>query len=876
MTRRLWLWWSYPVRALSRGGLRAVLAIGCIAVGVLAVVALQSVGTALDAALIGSSVQDTGGDLAVDSTVTPLSQAQLTSFDQLQSQGQIARYTPFSVHSAQGRTTDGTSIPYLDVLVVDPSSFPLDGGVTFLSPQGGSVASLVHGTTVVVSDNLLSVPDVQVGTQITMTSDDGRVATVQVGGIFRDSPPIRYINNPPFLLLSAATYAALPSPTQSALTYTNVTIDVPNHDSATAASLEQQIQQQFPLSVVQTAQQAEAQFQSQADFLRHFLQAAALLALLISGVSISQTLLVLMDRRRNEIAVLKTLGYRQRHIYLLFGLEVGLLGLIGSLLGAAAGMGVSLYFQRLFEQVFQTTLAPSLDVAAIGVGLASGIGTTLVFGGLPLVRASQVRPAVVFRGLAEGSRAGWRQRGLFASALLAFFFALTASIVGNIGLALLLVGGGTGALLLLSLGFSGLVFGVSHFPLAVVWPGRWRVHLRMVLRNLGRQRGRSVIMASALFVSVFAIGLLLVLGLSLQTQLGSVLSQPAVYDAFVLVPGADRAGVDLQVSQLGVVQQESVASVAFVRPGQLNGVSTEALVEQAPPDQRHAVYYALAHLTRVQGYPLSQGQPADLSSLQMALGRTLGPSDADTTNALLPVEASGAPLNLKPGDQVILTNPRMHQAASLNVVGFYHHSLITNQEYASGAILTDSGVVEELSGNQPFYAYALRLDPPQVDAALQQIQRAVPSAQVVSLVDEVQSGTLLNRLAPPLLGVAGLALLAGVVSIANLVALALLERRRELGILKAIGYTNARVRSLVLGEQGVIGALGSSLAAVLVALVAGPLIHALYGAALPFTILAALPLLVVVLATVVLCLLVATLVAWGPTHVRPLAVLRNE
>ena len=95
-----------------------------------------------------------------------MTQAQLACFDQLQTQGQIARYTAFSVHSAQGRTANGTTIPYLDVLVVDPARFPLDGGITFLTPQGGSIASLVQGQTVVVSDNLLSVPGMRIGTQI--------------------------------------------------------------------------------------------------------------------------------------------------------------------------------------------------------------------------------------------------------------------------------------------------------------------------------------------------------------------------------------------------------------------------------------------------------------------------------------------------------------------------------------------------------------------------------------------------------------------------------------------------------------------------------------------------------------------------------------
>jgi ABC-type antimicrobial peptide transport system permease subunit len=103
----------------------------------------------------------------------------------------------------------------------------------------------------------------------------------------------------------------------------------------------------------------------------------------------------------------------------------------------------------------------------------------------------------------------------------------------------------------------------------------------------------------------------------------------------------------------------------------------------------------------------------------------------------------------------------------------------------------------------------------------------------------------------------------------------LLKRRREPGIFKAPGYTSRRVHRLVLVEQSVLAGLGKGLAALLVALVAGPAVHALYGAGLPFDIVTTLPLLLgVVVAGVLLCLLVAALVARSATHVRPLSVLR--
>jgi len=121
--------------------------------------------------------------------------------------------------------------------------------------------------------------------------------------------------------------------------------------------------------------------------------------------------------------------------------------------------------------------------------------------------------------------------------------------------------------------------------------------------------------------------------------------------------------------------------------------------------------------------------------------------------------------------------------------------------------------------------------------------------------------------------VAGLVMLAGLITIANAVGLAMLERRRDMGILKAIGYTSRGVFGGVVCENGVVGLAGALLAMLLVTLVTAVLgrvaFQAAFGIAPPLA--AGL-----VLATAALCMLVAGAVAWGATRVHPLEVLRYE
>ena len=127
-----------------------------------------------------------------------------------------------------------------------------------------------------------------------------------------------------------------------------------------------------------------------------FLAVTGLIALLISGVCILNTMQVLLSRRKNEIAMLKTVGYHRKDLFLLFGLEAGLLGLIGGVIGSAAAIGVSILVRGLMENV-GVNITFTLDPWMIGRGVLTGFATALIFGLLPIVQAANVHPLNVLR-----------------------------------------------------------------------------------------------------------------------------------------------------------------------------------------------------------------------------------------------------------------------------------------------------------------------------------------------------------------------------------------------------------------------------------------------------------------------------------------------
>ncbi len=925
---KIGLYWKYSTRSLVRGGQRTWLAIFCVAVGVLAIVALQLVGNMVNNSLTGNIREGNGGDVSVRDDIAPFLASQLSYFDQLRAQGDITGYTAVSEHRAQSPVSERTQF-YL-VRAVDPRSFPLVGAPSMVQPADATLKSVLSGNNVVVTKNLLTLLNAHLGDQIQVTSDDGRALDVTIGGVVQDVGFYRR----PQMLISIDSYAGAPSTSGKLVSYAAVYMTVPGATDNNAAAVEKQLQRQFPLAIVTTTKEALQQQESNVQQIRYFLQVVGLLALLIGGVGIVNTMQVLLRRRRIEIAMLKTTGYRQRDLYTMFGLEAALLGLIGGVLGAAAGVGVSYFIKQLVERAFFIHLTFAIDTFTVGSGIVIGIATALIFGLLPIVQASQIRPQAVLR---EGSETRSVRSALVSGSLLillgALFYVLARAILGDFLVALYVVGAAVILLGMLSALFGLVVFVVSNLPVperltwwyvllvvgalgisAVVlyfWPAfgvlfaalsllavvvvllprTWKANVKMALRNLGRARVRTVTTMVALFVGVFAIGLVLVLGQNIKDKIDQAFTTAVKYNAYIAALSADKPTLDALVPTLPGLQSTAssggcpktdyaVNSIVRAIPVAINGTPIAQFLANAgkPGAGNLGKEGALRFVSAVQGYDLSGGpQPSCDVGLASSNaqgntigGRMLAATDASTTNVVVARTATLAPLNLKVNDQITLLSADRRTSVTLTIVGFWDDT----GKVAFGSIFADSRVVNSLSGDQPGYIYSLKVDPTKADQALEQVQEAVPGAQTFSLVDlTLFINTLLNNLIVMLIAVASLAMLAGVIIIANAVALAMLERRRELGILKAVGHTSASVLREVLVENGAVGFLGALLAMLLVSLATTVLATLVFKTDLGIS----MPIVFgVTFITAALTMVVAGLVAWRATRVRPLDVLRYE
>ncbi len=819
----------YALRSLRREGQRTLLAVVCVAFGVMSVVSMQLLAEVVRTAL----VTDPRTALGADALLTPadrgtLTPAQVARLQQEQADGTISAYQLQAVSSADKIRPPGTGHVYILLgtpMGIDPLT-PLTGPVPLRQPAGSTATAVLQTPmAAVIGAGLADTLQLHVGDTFTLFGDEASApAQLQVGGILAPvagghSDTIRY---------SMDTARRLSGSTAPANRVAVLWNDPIRAEGALKADGWH----------ILRATDAVAGSADAVNLFSFMFKGAGILGLFVGGIGVAHTLRVLLARRTTEIAMLKTLGYRRHDLLLFVGIETALLGGAGALVGVPLAVGVSQWLLALLGATGAFTLVWQADPWVMAGGAAVGVGTAVIFGLFTIIRASAVRPAALLRE--QPIRGGWRA-WIGAAALLALllllFTGISIAIMGSPTDGLLVIGGALAGLIGLTLLFGGLLLGVLRLPTP-----------RLALLTLARRNLRSQLLPAmfaliALFMGVFAIGLAGTIIVNAQARL--VARTPAA------VAGPNLTVFGTRTDQAAITQQLTVQAVT----AHYTSVRVPAQIETGQPATPPWLDYLDG---RVPGQVGTQ-----LSVVSGGLG---GNGDA-----LLPAETQTDPWHIQAGDPITVTTAEgVH--THLRVSGFY-----ARQE---GALDQPSGVIvgQDLAQRLGSATSPVVIFGQVPDAALDRLTTALgtalPQAAVLSTHD-IAGAT--NRVFASLfafaVGIASLALVAGAVLIANGVGLALVQRRREMGILKAVGFSARRVLGTLLIENALLGALAGCLGMIAVG---GVVVY--INATRPAAQLSLDPLLagVMIGVAVAVALLSTTLVAWHPIHSRPSAVLRSE
>jgi putative ABC transport system permease protein len=123
--------------------------------------------------------------------------------------------------------------------------------------------------------------------------------------------------------------------------------------------------------------------------------ATTVVALVLGSIGLLNTMVMTVFERTGEMGLLRALGWRRRRVLFLILGEAILLGLLGSVAGTAlAFLGVR---ALLLDKTSQGFIDPNLPPAVVGIGLAMGVGLSLLGGLYPALRAAALDPTEALR-----------------------------------------------------------------------------------------------------------------------------------------------------------------------------------------------------------------------------------------------------------------------------------------------------------------------------------------------------------------------------------------------------------------------------------------------------------------------------------------------
>lgn len=828
MISRFVFYLQYAARNLVRSARWTTFAIFCIAAGVATVVALRGLGLAIGDSLVDNVRITNHGDITITresgfsmfgggdpenqqrSVIQP-SEIQRVEAYVAEKGGTMAVYG--LSESLQITAVDAVTVgrpQFISTLLIDPQTFPPYGEIVALEPEGVPLRDLfAQPNSVVISRNLADLQGLSVGDTVRVSNT---TEMFTVTGIVSTENESSFRN----ILASFFGFAYIDIANAELLqVYMPNAISITLPEGVDIESAAGDIRNMGIDGRYMTVPMLVRQNQTISDVLGRFIVVMGLGALLIGGVGIINTMLVMVGRRTMEIAALKTFGLKGRQVSAMFMAEAFLLGLAGSIVGCVIGVLLTGIVNQYGEAFLQQRLTWRLYPEAIAYGMGLGMVVTLVFGILPVLTATKVRPASILRPNETVVPAAGCLQSLIALVLVIVVIGVAAGqILGNVLIGVIGV-----AVTLLVLG---LLVGILW---VVVWlvgklPSFGIVDVRLALRNMTSRRLRTATTLLALSAGMFALSAITFVGAGtreiLQFQLanelgGNVLVFPTLS---VISPQLAQTLLGSQLSNVEGVQYNTRlsnynASIIAV-DGEAPPEVELPLGDNAPPRMQRNVDRAFSSISLLS----RESDNPNLSSGTISAGRDLTPEDRGRPVMVVSEGMVTGNLNLRVGSVLRLRINR--EEVDYEVVGMAAAS-------GAGFSFGQAYVPPESVPGQPQFQFNV-LQVPQDDlnrVLLRLSEIPLIFTLDISFIDGLLS-RLINQFAalPTLVGL--LSLLAAAVTMANTVSLATLERRRQIGVLRAVGLKGRRVLGVMLIENTLIGLLGGllgiGLSALLVAL----------------------------------------------------------
>ncbi|WP_338681534.1 ABC transporter permease [Streptomyces acidiscabies] len=502
------------------------------------------------------------------------------------------------------------------------------------------------------------------------------------------------------------------------------------------------------------------------------------IALLVATFSIHNTFAIVVAQRTRENALLRAVGASRRQVTATTLTEAAVVALTASAAGLAGGIGIAAGLKALFPAIGFPFPDGELVVSALSLALPLlvGIVVCLVSALLPAVRAGRTAPLAALRDVAVDASGTSRRRAVVGVALLAVSAGVLVSPslwTAGVGAVLVLV-----AFVVLGPVASSAVIRVLGGPLAKLRG----VTGALALRNALRSPRRTAATASALMIGVAVVSLFTVFGASLKATMDRTVARSFAGDLAVSAPAFGAGGSGLSPKLAPAIDRLPEVDTAV---GLGKGVA------EVNGDGRELTVTDPTALARTFELGTIQGDMNSLGADGIAVTRTEARKQHLTVGAT-------TRLTFTDGQRLTFTVRALYGRSEL--AGDY---VITRQAWSPHRT-QDHDTLVAVSLKKGVGEHAGK-------AAVEQVaeQYGDPKVQTRDEYAESSAGGI-DMMLTLVYALLALAVLIALLGIANTLTLAIHERTRELGLLRAVGQTRAQLRAMVRWESVLVAAFGTT------------------------------------------------------------------
>lgn len=528
------------------------------------------------------------------------------------------------------------------------------------------------------------------------------------------------------------------------------------------------------------ADEAQTQIQEALGFITTFLLVFAGVALFVGSFLIVNTFSILVAQRSRELALLRAIGASRRQVSRSVLLEAFVVGVIGGTAGLAVGVLLAMGIKALFATIgldlstSELVFNPRTVIAAYLVGVI----VTMVAAWLPARRAGSVSPVEAMRAGDASEPAAHPIRDVLKVLLL---------IAGVIAFVVGLFFVDTRQLWWIGAGIVGMLLGTAFLApfagrpvirgLGWVYRRLYGTVGRMAEQNAIRNPGRTAATASALMI-----------GMTLVALMG-------------VVSASTKASVDRQIEtsfRADYMLSNAVGQPFSSKIGQ-DAAKVEGVREVSP------VRFTPTRVAGERVY-LQAVDPKSFADVEK-IEATSGTADLTKDTILLGSDTSDGK---KVGDKVTIAAGGVER--DFTIAGFYDEiTALQNKSY-----LVSLDGMERLGAPSADNWVFIFIEPGADKAAVQdRLEALIKGQPLVTLKDQRgyadEQRASINQLLYLIYALLGLAIVIAVLGIINTLGLSVMERTREIGLLRAVGLARTQLRRMIRLEAICIALLGAVL-----------------------------------------------------------------